>query len=258
MSTGYDYTQEGTGGLDLENYEIQAIVTESDANEIEQERSRKDPPAGDHEFFVSGFLDKPKAKARNAWYNGQQYSYEVIAIGVRLSMVSDPTASVIDFFDLPPADGGAQTVYKFGTPKNDSKNPGFMFSKFAHFLGRLGFAVEKGKPLPADALKLANWKGRRIVATIESQVQKDPTTGQPKVNPTTGEEYAPRAQVKLFSYRPVGSTVSAMPATAPPASPRPVAPPTPAPAAGMAPPPALPTPAPANASGHASKLAGVL
>ena len=272
MSADHDYTRDDVNNtIDLDAYEIPSIAAESSADQIEMDRSRNDPPPGDHEFFVAGFLDKPKSVSRRGWYAGTEYPYTVLAIGVKLAMVADPTYSVVDFFDLPPADPGEQTVYKLGSKAADGKNAGFMFSKFAHFLGRLGFAVEKGQALPADALKLSNWKGRRIVATIEHQVQKDPTTGEPKVNPTTGEPYAPRAQVKLFSYRPSIATVGSVgvPAASPPAVPRQASPPPPtataATAAAPRPPVApavpaapLPPPAPAPAAGMASKLAGVL
>jgi hypothetical protein len=72
-----------------------------------------------------------------------------------------------------------------------------------------------------------------VIATIELQVSKD-ASGQPKTDKTTGEPEPPRAQVKLFSYKPVmgqpvattttnvsSPTTNAAPAVATPAPARP-------------------------------------
>lgn len=193
---------------DIDDFEMAAPVFDRDAEEIEQDRARREPPAGDHEFAVTGFWKKPEPVTRYGHFNGQQVSWIAWKVGVRLAMVADTAATVLDFFDLPPNDQREQTYYLHASKNADGKNPGFMAEKFGHFISRLGWPYPKGSPIPPEARKIGNWKGRRIVATIELTEQKDPNTGEAKYNPTTGEPYPPRAQVKLFSYRPSASTLA--------------------------------------------------
>jgi hypothetical protein len=272
MSTDYDYTKQdsGTGeAFDPNSYIVGGVAPTQGADDIERERARREPPAGDHEFIVTGFLKAPELKNRNGYYNGQAYNYNVPTVGVRLSLAKDPGASIIDFFDIPPdaADQTAAAMYLYGSKNADGKNAGFMASKFLHFIDRLGFPVVKGQALPA--IPLGAWIGRRIVATIELQTQKDQQTGQPKVNPTTGEPYPPRAQVKLFSYRPAQATIagpvmgqpSPQPAPAPQPKPQPAPAPMPAPQPPPMPAPQpqpMPAPAAPPVPNGASRLAGVL
>lgn len=206
-ATDYDYTLED-GVADFEFGGSGDLSYGKGADEIAGDRVRKDPPAGDHEFVVSGFLKAPERKAYNAFVDGKSVSYGGYSVGVRLTMVNDPTASVIDFMQLPgdtPAD-----VHAFlnASKSVDGKNKGFMADKLGFFLDRIGFAVTKGKPLEGAAKRPANWLGRKLVATIEMQEQKDPATGQPKCDPTTMLPYPPRASVKLFSYRPHPDTLA--------------------------------------------------
>lgn len=239
---GYDYTENDiiTGGqaasdpaAAFDNFEVAGVTMAHDADEIEVARARREPPPGDHEFFVQGFWKAPEYKSRSGYVNGQAVSWGCYTLGVRLAMVSDPAATVLDFFDLPPAVPFEQSHYLNATSKADGKNAGFMAEKFGHFISRLGWPTPKGQPMPEDARKPKNWIGRRIVATIEYQAQKG-ADGQPKMNPATGEPYPPRAQVKLFSYKPsmsqpIASMGGAAPvATAPTTQANPAAP-TPAP-----------------------------
>lgn len=290
MSTGYDYTQQGNGGngngaagdFDPNAYEIGQVAYQRDANDIEADRARKEPPAGEHEFVVQGFLKAPEVKTKTTYYNGQQYSYNVPSVGVRLTMVNDPSATVIDFFELPPADAYGQGLYIHGSTKPDGKNAGFMAEKFGHFLSRLGFPLVKGQPIPAEACRLGAWIGRKVVATIEYQQTTEfnhaTQKREPKVNVATGEPYPARAQVKLFSYKVHGSTMGApvigagvpagaanQPGHMPPTQGQPTGPavPPPFPVSGQPQPVTPPAPAPQAASKPAggfdpSKLASVL
>jgi hypothetical protein len=220
MSYGNDWptsdntSNAGSDGFDPENYSFGAMAPAKSADEIESSREYKQVPPGDHELVVVGF-GKMKDSIKNVWYQGQQYSYKVMSVGVRLALANDPKATVMDFFDLPPEGNNEQILYQYGTKANDNKPGGFMAEKLGHFVARLGWPCAKGSPIPAEACRLGNWKGRRVIATIEHVVSKDALTGGPKLNQMTGEPYPPQASVKLFSYRPaagnVGGTVAANP-----------------------------------------------
>jgi len=243
MNDGYDYTAQdrammqghgqgqGAGQGDADDFVVGDVAYARDADAMEADRSWKSPPVGDHEFFVSGFFKKPELIKREGYVNGAYVVYNPYKVAVKLSMVSDPTCTVIDFFDAPPADPAGVHAYLNASKNPDGKNPGFMAEKFGHFVARLGFPFAKGQPIPAEARRLANWKGRRIVATIELQDQKD-NQGQARIDPTTGEPYPPKASVKLFSYRPSPSQpiATAAPQPVPQAMPIPQAIPQPVPA----------------------------
>jgi hypothetical protein len=235
----YDYTENDvvTGGATanqadmMDNFEVGGVTMEHSADEIEASRARREPPPGDHEFIVVGFLKAPEMKGRTGYLNGQSVGWNSYMLGVRLALASDQGATVVDFFDLPPIDPREQGYYIGASKAPDGKNAGFMAEKFGHFISRLGFVTPKGQPIPPEARKPKNWIGRRVIATIELQAQKGPD-GQPKMNMATGEPFAPRAQVKLFSYKPVmgqavattnvaSPTNTAAPAVATPAPARP-------------------------------------
>ena len=266
MSIGPDGwpTADGMNGgesFDVDNYSFGAIAPTKSADEIESDREYKQVPPGDHELVVVGF-GKIKPTNRSVWYQGQQYQYTAMSVGVRLALASDPKATVMDFFDLPPEGQNEQILYQHGTKNNDNKPGGFMAEKLGHFIARLGWPCPKGATIPDDARKLGNWKGRRVIATIEHQTTKDPVTGGPKLSPTTGEPYPPQAQIKLFSYRPaagnVGMTAAANPRAHQPAS-QPLkpnlAPPISAPPFTPTAPMAQPTPA---QDGRLGQLANLL
>jgi hypothetical protein len=248
----YDYTENDvvTGGANgaantsdmMDDFEVGGVTMEHSADEIEASRARREPPPGDHEFIVVGFLKAPEMKGRTGYLNGQSVGWNSYMLGVRLALASDQGATVVDFFDLPPIDPREQQYY-IGASKNaDGKNAGFVAEKFGHFISRLGFVTPKGQPIPTEARKPKNWVGRRVIATIELQAQKGPD-GQPKMNMATGEPFAPRAQVKLFSYKPVmGQPVATTATNAPVVA-------TPAPAA-----PARPAPTPDRLAQLASQL----
>ncbi len=245
----YDYTENDviTGGQPTntadtmdDNFEIGGVTMAHDADEIEAARARREPPPGTHEFIVSGFLKAPELKPRSGYVNGQSVGWTSYTLGVRLALASDPGATVADFFDLPPSDPQEQSYYVNASKNADGKNAGFMAEKFGHFIGRLGFVTPKGQPIPPEARRPKNWIGRRVIATVEMQAQKG-ADGQPKLNMATGEPFPPRAQVKLFSYKPVMGQPVAQTAPAPTMA-------TPAPA------PAKPAPTPDRLAQLASQL----
>lgn len=205
----YDYTENDvvTGGASnqadvMDDFEVGGVTMEHSADEIEASRAWREPPPGDHEFIVTGFLGAPKMKARSGFLNGQAVGWSCYSLGVRMALASDPGASCVDFFDLPPTDPQEQQYYLKASKAADGKSFGFQAEKFGHFISRLGFVTPKGQPIPPEARKPKNWVGRRVIATIEIQASKD-ASGQPKIDKTTGEPEPPRAQVKLFSYKPV-------------------------------------------------------
>jgi len=208
QTTEYDYTQDDAATADgSDDFSFGGVSYDKTADQIESERARRDVPPGEHEFFVSGFLAlPPKSSLKQGYVDGKAVSYNAYDLGVRLSMVGDPAASVIDFFHLPSHGEHDKRCFMKASKKPDGKNAGFMAEKLGVFLDRLGFNMPKGAPIPAEAQNIKNWKGRKIVATIELQEQKD-SLGNPRVNPSTGEPYPPKASVKLFTYRPHSSTL---------------------------------------------------
>lgn len=178
-----------------------------DADEIERDAaSREFRPIepGDHELFVAGFKEAPKQVHRTGYLNGQQVSWRPYQVCVRLAKVTDPNATILDWFDVPPDDPTEWPAYQQASKNPDGKNPGFGSEKFGHFISRLGWPFPKGGRLPADAKRLGNWKGRRIHATVELERVK---AGQERIDQTTGQPFPPRSQVKLYSYRPSEATV---------------------------------------------------
>lgn len=190
-----------------EDYSFAAMPMQKSAEEIEHERARRPVPPGDHEMIVVGF-DKLKQGAKTAYYQGKEYAYTVMQVGVRLALASDPSCTILDYFDLPPAQGNDQVLYTYGSRNADGKNPGFMAEKFCHFIARIGWTYTKGQPFPEEATQLKNWKGRRVICTIVLEQEKGPDK-QPKTDPSTGEPYPPRPQIKLFSYRPAAANTPA-------------------------------------------------
>lgn len=226
MSTGYPQGQypsqypdevpfnvpgEGdTDGSDADDFVIGGDVTFTrDADEMEAARSFRSPPPGEHEFFVSGFLKAPEQVQRTGYYNGQMVCWHPYKVTVRLACVADPSMTMLDTFDLPPDDPTEAFYYLNASKQANGRNVGFMAEKFGNFISRLGFPFPKGSRIPPDARRIANWKSRRVNATVEAQRQEiDPITGLPKLDSTTGVPIQPRLQIKPFSYRPSQATLS--------------------------------------------------
>lgn len=207
-NANYDYTRDDASA-DIDAFEIAEVAVEQVADEIEAERSFREIPPGEWELVVSGFLAPPKLEdPRTVYVGGQRTTYQSHSIVVKLAKADDPGAQVTDYFLLPPSNPAELPAYYHGAKSPDGKGAGFMASKFFHFIERLGYPCAKGAPLPPEARKIGNWKGRKVVATV--------TAGTPYMDQTTGEEKPGRNQVQLFSYRPAGSpTAGTAAATAP-------------------------------------------
>jgi hypothetical protein len=201
MSTGYDYTKEKAASA--EDFEISdaAVASERSADEIEQENSFDQIPPGTYELEIVGFLGAPKAERKEAMVDGKRVGYSTHSVIVKFALPDNKGCQVTDFMLLPPSDPVGLNAYLNGTNAS-GKAKGFLANKFYHFLERLGFVLPKGAPLPAEARRLGNWVGRRVVATVEAG---DPYT---KTDATTGEEkkLAGRNGIKLFSYRATEAT----------------------------------------------------
>jgi hypothetical protein len=187
-----------------DDFEFGDVSFNRDAEEIESQRKQyRQPPQGEWDFFVEGFYKAPEPTPRSGYIDGQQVTWTAYTVGVRLAMVDDPEATILDFFDLPPVNPtNPDEVYYYinASSSPDGKSPGFQAEKLGHFLARLGWTISRGTVLPAEAKRLGNWKGRRVRATVGTQ---KPKKGQPpKIDPTTGLPYPPKLQVLLFSYRP--------------------------------------------------------
>jgi len=194
-----------TQPANAEDFEFAPIAAVNSAEEIEEaaaSREFRPIPLGEHLLVVAGFHGYPKPVYRTGYYRGQSVSWTAYSVGVRLALASDPQATMLDFFDLPPTSPTEVQYYQHASKGTDGKNAGFFAEKFTHFISRLGWPFPKGAPIPIEACKIGNWKGREIIATIEmGKVNKD------KIDLTTGQPFPPRPQVKLFSFRPAESTI---------------------------------------------------
>ena len=139
------------------------------------------PPFGEHVFLVMGFAGNPnKSERKDAYINGRNVGFNSVSVGVKLALLGSPDQGLIDWFLLPPNDPGQHQAYFFGTNEN-GKAAGFQANKLIHFIERLGFIWPAGEAMPADARRLGNWRGRKVIANV----------GQYKNN----------RQIELFSYR---------------------------------------------------------
>jgi hypothetical protein len=227
---GYDYTRadddvyandqasRAPQGDDIDNFTFAAPDAgfSKSAEDIERENGFADIPPGEHELEIIGFRDKPKLKSKTAYVGGRRVTYSVYAVNVKLALPDNHRATVSDYFELPPAVAAEAPGYFEGTTSPDKGAKGFMAAKLYHFLERLGFVIVKGRRLPDECLRLGNWKGRRVVATVEA--------GKPYYDQTTGMEKAGFPGIKLYSYKPAGSSTAghaSAPASPSQASPKP-------------------------------------
>lgn len=206
-----DWTQ-GEGlpeeALSAENFVIGGTgATNHDADTIESENSFSDLEPGDYLLKVSGF-GKFEKKLHPTFINGQPVNYEAYQVVVRFADASNPRATITNLFRLPPENVDDLNAYNNGTNNKGTGGSSFLAKIFVHFLDKL-FPGEAwvsdgngGKVMSPKAKTLANWKGRPIWAQVEAKEQEKDASGEPKINPTTGEPYPPRNQIKLFSFRP--------------------------------------------------------
>lgn len=208
MSNGtYDETHDYTQGDSIPESALNADdlviggsgAIDHDPDKTEAENSFRDLAPGVYLLNVVGF-GKAELKSFDAYVNGQPVSYSAYSLEVRFADSSDPTGRIRNFFRLPPENDQELFYYNHGTNAS-GKSEGFMSKVFDHFIDRLlpgkAYVTDaKGrKVLSPFARTLANWKGAKIWA----EVAEEKSSG---VNPSTGEPYPPRCQIKLFSFRP--------------------------------------------------------
>lgn len=201
----YDYTQGQAESV--EDLVIGGdVVLEHDADTTEalaEERQFFNLEPGTHTCVITGFItpkDKGPRKLVSLFMSGQERKVELYSVIVKFGEVSDPRHQVTDQFYLPPDNKTDLQWYNFGSPSTKPNSPaGFHAEKFGHFLNRVFGGFSKGQPIPPDARVLKNWVGRQV--QLEVVAGKD----DGRVDPSTGKPYPPRTQVKLYSYRSVGS-----------------------------------------------------
>lgn len=204
----YDYTRDDPG--DPDNYVLSGFTAPTaSADDIERANSFHEVPPGDHVIVVKGFSGPPKQEPYTVFVDGIMTKYYADSIGVIFCLPGQPNYTVRDFFVLPPRDPREHRAYFEGKVKPEDKQGGFLASKFLHFVARLGFEYPPGGTLPAEALRLSNWKGRGIHATVEAGRDWTDREG------TTRKGF-PR--IKLFSFRKVDGPVA--PVVAPPVAPQ--------------------------------------
>lgn len=219
MSTGFDPNHDYTAGESIPEEAMNADdlviggsgAIDHDPNRTEQENSFRDLTPGFYLLKVIGF-GKADRKPFDAYINGQPVNYQAINLEVKFADANDPGARTRNFFRLPPENEQELFYYNHGT-NSGGKAEGFMSKVFDHFIDRLlpGQAYitdAKGrKVLSPTAKSVANWKGRLIWAEIAEEKSGG-------INPSTGEPYPIRTQIKLFSFRPyVEGAPSPYPAT---------------------------------------------
>lgn len=200
----YDYTAgesipEET--LNADNFSIGGSgATEFDPNKIEAENSFHDLEPGNYLLKVIGF-GKIELKAKTTFINGQAVQYSAPQVEVRFADADNPSGRIRAYFLLPPDDATFLKYYNTGgNEKGSVQSVGFFAKQFAHFIDRLfpeaAYTVVNGRKVLSDqARSLANWKGRAVWA----QVEMGKTSGN--VDPTTGDPYPARPQIKMYSYR---------------------------------------------------------
>ncbi len=238
MSTGYDYTREEAA----DDYVL------DDAGTVEKsvdEMTRNRLVPGVQVLRVMGLAGAPDKKEFPVWMktgrtdaNGQpdmeKKYYNSAVITVVLADPYDTNLTVEDMHRLPPADKEEQNYYWNGVPahyqtgapdrnaKGILKKPGFWSGKYIHFLESLGFHIVKGKAIPEEARRTANWKMNPDRSPKLVQVEVEDTT---YVDKNTGQTKQGRPQVKLYSYAmatqdgsrpPVTVGVGTEPASVPP------------------------------------------
>lgn len=221
-----DYTTEA----DPYDLEIAAdFMADKDAEQIEQENSFREIPPGEHLLRVIGVSglkrDEPiHQEFFEVYVEGKKASYDAHKLNVRFCLADDSGAQITDMFVVPPGNPKQREAYLHGSKNPDGKGAGFWANKFTHYIQRLGWSFGAGEPIPAEACRTANWKGKLVMATV--------IAGTPYEDKQTREMKDGRAQIKSFSYRAVGDNAepqpSARPATRPSPAPAPAAKPRPA------------------------------
>lgn len=202
---------DGAGGAtqveDALDFVIPSFTAATDVDQTEREAEDSKfaaPPPGSYLFEVTGFLKRPEKTSKTLFVGSRAEACSPYKVALKLRVVGQGNLSMLDNIELPPSDPKEVMVWQNGTkaPNGDRRFAGFMAKKFEHLIKRIGFPFAVGDPIPAEALSLRNWVGRKVYANVvNGKPQIDPVTNQPKVDPATGLPYPPRPQVELFSYR---------------------------------------------------------
>ena len=200
----YDYTAGDSipeSALDAENFSIGGTgAVDYDSRQIEEENSFHDLEPGNYLLKVVGF-GKVELKAKTTHINGQAVQYSAPQVEVRLADANNLGGRIRAFFLLPPDDAVFLKYYnQGGNEKGSPQSKGFFAKQFRQFIDNLfpgtAYTTVKGQVVLSDqARSLGNWKGRLIWAQVEMG------KASANVDPTTGDPYPARAQIKMFSYR---------------------------------------------------------
>lgn len=201
----YDYTAGDSipeEALNAENFVIGGSgAIDHDAAKVEAENSFHDLEPGNYLLKVTGF-GKVELKSKTTWINGQAVQYNAPQVEVRFADANDPSGRIRAFFLLPPDDPTFLKYYnQGGNEKGSPQSVGFFAKQFSQFINDLfpgeAFDVVNGRTvLSAKVKQLSNWKGRMVWAQVEMG-RENPNA----INPTTGEPYPVRTQIKMYSYR---------------------------------------------------------
>lgn len=211
MSADYDYTRDDSG--DSEGYAIRSFVPPTKtADDIAKENGFRDIPPGKHVLDVANVTIKQPELFR-VLLDGKLTSFLSATATVRLSLPSDPRASIMDNFILPPDNPAEARAYSEGKKPADSKpgskegQAGMPCNKFYHFADRLGIVDAATGNLTAAGSVPSKWKGRAIVATVKAgsgtYVAKDGTVkaGMPNIQMFSYE----KADAAAMSGRPAAA-----------------------------------------------------
>jgi hypothetical protein len=213
----YDYTRGDDIATDddsgvpfgTDDYEIKgSAIADQSADEIERQNSFREIPPGDHLLVVVGFRGSPEEKSSEVIVDGSRVTFRAAMVRVKLALVGDLNATIEDSFLLLPDDRAYNNAYFKGVPVG-KKEPGWQAKKFAHFINRIGFTWLPGQPLPTEAKRLGNWKGRKVGATIIDGGTYQTNTGETKkswnkIKPfsyTAASAFKPSAPVQSSSAR---------------------------------------------------------
>jgi hypothetical protein len=176
--------------------------------EIVAKNTFKDIPAGEQVIVLHSFVEAPKQEYHKVMLGGAPSSYEAHTVRVRFCLPNDDRATMEDYFRMPPGDPKQLDAYFSGVGEDKKGNykgqGGFEASKFFAFMGALGFDWSPGKSLPAAAMRIGNWKGRKLAVTVQAASAWTNDKGEEKMG---------RCRPKLFSYKRYEGGSSAPPAS---------------------------------------------
>lgn len=175
----------------------------ADTAKTEAENVFWDLEPGNYLLRVTGF-GKIESRRKDTFVNAQPVGYDAFQVEVRFCDDAAPGGRIRSYFLLPPEAPADLLGYNHGTNEKGTAE-GFQMKIFDQFiknlLGDQAFVIDPktgSKRLSDYAKKIVHWKGRKVWA----QVEAGKSFGPPKINPTTGEPFPARDQIKLFSFKP--------------------------------------------------------